>query len=47
VSFRTSVLIATFRRATPARSGVLVDERRIVAGDEEGRARTLIQSPSS
>jgi hypothetical protein len=30
--------IATFRRALPARCGAFADERRVVAGDEGGRA---------
>ena len=35
---RTGALIATFRCAAPARCGAFADERRIVAGDEGGRA---------
>jgi hypothetical protein len=35
---RTGVLIATFRCDTPARCGAFADERRIVVGDEGGRA---------
>jgi hypothetical protein len=38
-ALRTGALITTFRRAAPARAGALVDERRIVVGDEGGRVR--------
>jgi len=43
----TDALIATFRRAAPARCGAFVEKRRIVAGDGGERGRTLIQSPRS
>jgi len=35
---RPGFLIATFRCVAPARCGAFADERRIVAGDEGGRA---------
>jgi len=34
--FHAGVPIAAFRRDAPARCGAFADERRIVAGDEDG-----------